>query len=143
VSAEFYCNTQQGSLSREPKNADSLATRFRDLSSNIKEGTLFFALTNIQAASMNRLIPPGILTQLDKALGNVKDALDVAQQSLSRVREDRILGKLKYAIWQGEGGKSKLDKQFRALKNSCDELKEMCKSLPRGPRINCIALRFS
>jgi hypothetical protein len=113
------------------------------LSSNIGEGTLFFALTNIQAASLNRLIPPGILTQLDRALGNVEDALNNAQQSLSCVCEDKLLGKLKYALWQGEGGKSKLDKQFRALKSSCDELKELCEFSPSEPRMSCVALIFS
>jgi hypothetical protein len=92
---------------------------------------------------LNRLIPPGILTQLDRALGNVKDALDDARQGLSCVREDKILGKLKYALWQGEGGKSKLDRQFRALKSSCDELKELCKFLPSDPRMSLVALIFS
>jgi len=96
------------------------------LTSNIKEGTLFFALANIKAASSNRLIPPGILTQLEEALANVKDALSTAEQGLSCVREDKFLGKLKYALWQGEGGKSRLDKQFEALKSSCNELKELC-----------------
>jgi hypothetical protein len=100
-------------------------------------------LTNIQAASLNRLIPPGILTQLDRALGNVEDALDNAQQGISCVREDKLLGKLKYALWQGEGGKSKLDKQFRALKSSCDELKELCEFSPSDPRMSCVALIIS
>jgi hypothetical protein len=100
------------------------------LASNIKEGTLFLALTNIQAASSNRLIPPAILAQLDKGLASVEDALIKAEQGLSCVREDRIVGKLRYALWQGEGGKSKLDKQFGALESSCHELKELCEFTP-------------
>jgi hypothetical protein len=110
------------------------------LTSNIKEGTLFFALTNIQAASSNRLIPPGILTQLDKALAGVNDALNNAEQGLSCVREDRILGKIKYTFWQGEGGKSRLDKQFGVLESSCDELKELCECPSHESRERSTAL---
>jgi hypothetical protein len=113
------------------------------LTLNIKEGTLFFALTNIQVASSDRLIPPRILAHLDKALAGVKDALNKAEQGLSCVRENKILGKLKYALWQGEGGKSKLDKQFQALKSSCDELKELCKIPPQQYTVNCVALMYS
>lgn len=102
--------------------------RFRDLTSNIKEGTLYFALANIKAASSDRLIPPEVLAQLDKALRDVNKALDDAEQGLSLVREHEVFGKLRYTFWHGDGGKHRLDKLFGALKSSCDNLKDLCKA---------------
>jgi hypothetical protein len=110
------------------------------LASNIKEGTLFFALTSIKAASSHRLIPSGILAQLERALANVEDALGKAEQGLACVREDKLFGKLKYMLWHGEGGKSRLDKQFELLKSSCDELKDLCESPLHEPKMICPAL---
>jgi hypothetical protein len=118
---------------RSPLQDDELIDdlRFRDLTSNIKEGTLYFALANIKAASSDRLIPPEVLAQLDKALRDVNKALSDAEQGLSLVREDEVLGKLRYTFWHGEGGKHRLDKLFGALKSSCDKLQDLCMKADR------------
>jgi hypothetical protein len=106
-----------------------LGISFREIALDLKQGTLYFGLQAVQAASYDRLIPEAVKQQLDINLEDVQHELDLAKSLLDAVREDTIKGKLTYTFWRGKGSKHQLDAQYKYLKTSCNKLKDLCLQL--------------
>lgn len=96
---------------------------------DLKQGTMFFALASLENASRDRQIPQSIKDQLDRTLSLVKNDLEMCQQGLNRVKEDRVIGKLIYTLWRGRGSKHELDRLFLSLRGACATLKDLCLQL--------------
>lgn len=92
---------------------------------------MYLALTALKAASLDRLVPEAIRSQLDTIIARVNADLQHAGELLSRVNQDKISGKLRYTLWKGKGSKFQLDQHLKQLKGSCNELKDLCKRLRR------------
>ena len=106
-----------------------VSARFRETALDLKQGTLFFALTTLKRALNDRSVPTAVQIQLDRELQSIQKELDLSQEMINSVHEDRIKGRLTYAVWRGKGSKHQLDRQFGLLEQSCTGLKDLCLQL--------------